>query len=316
MNKVNGLRIAPLQEDQIQEAQRLAQRVWEDVFQRDTGWKIDYPLKPEIVFKAYMEMDPGGCLVAFNGEEMVGASYAHAWGDVGWIGPMEVDPSWQGKGVGSTLLAEAERYLREEGCAQIGLEAMTERKTSLTFYEGRGYRQMAPAPFFEKKLESMTVHPVRVRALVAEDLPSMMSDLSDLSAIMHPGLDLIKEVRVTLGSGLGKVLVHEDGRDGLAGLAIVHTEGVKRLGGHLLRLLATNPSLPRRVKITSDLLVAIEDLSKEEGMDRLFFTTTVDGRLLDLLITRGYRILGTNARMIKGEGETGWWDGNIISWTG
>jgi GNAT superfamily N-acetyltransferase len=316
MNKVKDLRITPLRDDHIPEAQRLAQRVWEDVFQKDTGWKIDYPLKPEIVFKAYMEMDPGGCLVAWCGEEMVGATYAHAWGDVGWIGPMEVDPSWQGRGVGSSLLAESERYLKQEGCAQIGLEAMAERKVSLSFYEGRGYQQVAPAPFFERKLEGMTENNAQVRRMVLEDLTTMRSDLSDLCGAIHPKLDLIREVRVTLSSGLGKVLVHDDGHDGVAGLAIVHTEGVKRLGGHLLRLLAVNPCLPNRAKITSDLLVATECSSNEEGVDRLFFTTTVDGGLLDLMITRRYRILGTNTRMVKGEVDIEWWDGNIISWTG
>jgi hypothetical protein len=34
------------------------------------------------------------------------------------------------------------------------------------------------------------------------------------------------------------------------------------------------------------------------------------------MITRQYRILGTNVRMVKGEVDIEWWDGNIISWTG
>jgi GNAT superfamily N-acetyltransferase len=316
MNEVRDLRIAPIREDHIQEAQRLAQRVWEDVLRKDLGWKIDYPLKPEIVFKAYLGMDPGGCLAAWCGEVMVGAAYAHAWGDVGWIGPMEVDPSWQGRGVGSTLLVEAERYLRHEGCVQVGLEAMAERKVNLSFYEGRGYQQVAPAPFFERKLDGMIENTPHVRRMHQEDLPTMISDLRDLCAAIHPGLDLIREVRVTLSSGLGKVLVHDDGLDGVAGLAIVQTEGVKRLGGHLLRLLAVNPTLPHRRKITSDLLAATEGISNEEGVGRLFFTTTVDGGLMDLMIIRQYRILGTNVRMVKGEVDIEWWDGNIISWTG
>ncbi len=84
---------------------------------------------------------------------MVGAIYAHAWGKAGWIGPMEVDPSWQGRGVGTSLLHAAEGYLREEGCETIGLEAMTERRGSVSFYESRGYRPVGDAPFFDKRLD-------------------------------------------------------------------------------------------------------------------------------------------------------------------
>ena len=117
----------------------MAKRVWQDVLEKETGLKLDYPLKPEMVLRTYMSMDPGGSLAAWSGERMVGAIYAHAWGRVGWIGPMEVDPSWQGRGVGTSLLHAAEGYLREEGCDTIGLEAMSERRGSISFYHSRGY---------------------------------------------------------------------------------------------------------------------------------------------------------------------------------
>ena len=66
---------------------------------------------------------------------------------------MEVDPSWQGRGVGTSLLHAAESYLREEGCETIGLEAMAERQGTASFYESRGYRPVGDAPFFDKGLD-------------------------------------------------------------------------------------------------------------------------------------------------------------------
>ena len=122
--------IRPLGADQVERAQRLARGVWQDVFLKETGIELDYPLKPEWVLRTYMSMDPRGSLVAWSGERMVGAIYAHAWGSVGWVGPMEVDPSWQRLGVGTSLLQAAEGYLADEGCETIGLEAMSERRGS------------------------------------------------------------------------------------------------------------------------------------------------------------------------------------------
>jgi GNAT superfamily N-acetyltransferase len=299
---------------QVEQAQRLAKEVWQGVFQKETGIKLDYPLKPEKVIRTYMTMDPGGSLAAWSGERMVGAIYAHAWGKSGWVGPMEVDPSWQGRGVGTSLLHTAEGYLRKEGCETIGLEAMSERHRSASFYESRGYRPVGDAPFFDKRLDGPQSIAPSVSQIDRKDAPSWSRPISDLCRSISPGLDLSREVQGAMA--IGKVLVDVSGSGSLNGLAVLHTEGSRDLGGHQLRLMLVDPSSRDRNEVGKALLSSCEALSQLAGAGRLFFTTTIDKSLIDLLVLRKYRILGTNIRLVKGAGEIRWWDGNIISWTG
>lgn len=292
----------------------MAKVVWQDVFQKETGIKLDYPLKPEMVLRTYMTMDPGGSLAAWSGEMMVGAIYAHAWGKVGWVGPMEVDPSWQGRGVGTSLLHAAEGYLRKENCETIGLEAMSERRGSVSFYKSRGYHPVGDAAFFDKRLEDAQSIAPSVSQMDRKEAPSWSRPISDLCRSISPGLDLSREVQGAMA--IGKVLVCVSGSGSLSGLALLHTEGSRDLGGHQLRLMLVDPSSRNRNEIGMALLSSCEALSHRAGAGRLFFTTTIDDTLIDLLVLRKYRILGTNVRLVKGEGEISWWDGNIISWTG
>jgi GNAT superfamily N-acetyltransferase len=307
------LEIRPLRDDQVKHAQGLAKGVWQDVLEKETGLKLDYPLKPELVLRTYMSMDPGGSLAAWSEGRMVGAIYAHAWGSIGWIGPMEVDPSWQGRGVGNSLLHAAEVYLRGEGCEIIGLEAASERRGSISFYQSRGFTSVGEAPFFEKRLEGHQSIAPSVSPLEPEELPSWSKSITDLCHSISPGLDLTREVRGAMA--IGRVLAAVDDSGSLNGMAVLQTEGSRDLGGHQLRLMLVDPA-QRREGIGAALLSSCESFSHGAGAGRLFFTTTIDENLIELLVSRKYRILGTNVRLVKGKGEVRWWDGNIISWTG
>lgn len=307
------LDIRPLRGEQVKEAQVLAKRVWQDVLEKETGLKLEYPLKPELVLRTYMSMDPGGTLAAWSGERMVGAIYAHAWGSIGWIGPMEVDPSWQGRGVGTSLLQAAEGYLKGEGCETIGLEAASERRGSISFYQSRGFTSVGEAPFFEKRLEDHQSIAPSVSPLGPEELPSWSRSIGDLCHSVSPGLDLSREVQGAMA--IGRVLAAIDDSGSLNGIAVLQTEGSRDLGGHQLRLMLVDPTLSRD-GIGAALMSSCEAFSHRAGAGRLFFTTTIDETLIELLVSRRYRILGTNVRLVKGKGEVRWWDGNIISWTG
>ena len=77
-----------------------------------------------------------------------------------------------------------------------------------------------------------------------------------------------------------------------------------------------DPASRNRNEVGAALLSSCEALSYRVGAGRLFFTTTIDDTLVDLLVMRKYRVLGTNVRLVKGNGDIRWWDGNIVSWTG
>lgn len=57
----------------------------------------------------------------------------------GLVENLYVAPDWRGQGVGSELLAAAERRLRERGVEAISLEAMAANEAARRFYRRHGY---------------------------------------------------------------------------------------------------------------------------------------------------------------------------------
>ncbi|MWV63895.1 GNAT family N-acetyltransferase [Halorubrum sp. JWXQ-INN 858] len=57
----------------------------------------------------------------------------------GTVGNLFVAPEHRGEGIGSALLAAAERGLREAGADVVGLEAMAANERAREFYRAHGY---------------------------------------------------------------------------------------------------------------------------------------------------------------------------------
>lgn len=60
-------------------------------------------------------------------------------GHRGWLNYVGVDPRFQGRDFGRTILAEAERLLAKEGCAKINLLVRNGNESVMRFYEKLGY---------------------------------------------------------------------------------------------------------------------------------------------------------------------------------
>ena len=73
-------------------------------------------------------------------QESVVASVMAGWdGHRGWISFLAVHPDRQHEGVGTALLAEAERLLTEAGCPKVMLMVRTGNEGVLGFYEHLGW---------------------------------------------------------------------------------------------------------------------------------------------------------------------------------
>lgn len=103
----------------------------------------------------------GDALLARRGDEVMGMLVTHLEATALLVVNIAVSPDAQGSGLGSRLLAEAERIARDAGRNRVRLytnEAMAE---NLAFYPRRGYRETHRRTedgyrrvFFEKHLES------------------------------------------------------------------------------------------------------------------------------------------------------------------
>ncbi|HKA41239.1 MAG TPA: GNAT family acetyltransferase [Burkholderiales bacterium] len=64
-------------------------------------------------------------------------------GHRGWVNYLAVDPRRRKEGLGAAMMAEAERRLRELGCAKINLQIRRDNLEATAFYRRLGYAEDA-----------------------------------------------------------------------------------------------------------------------------------------------------------------------------
>jgi len=60
-------------------------------------------------------------------------------GHRGWLNYLAVDPDHRRKGLGRTIVEEAERRLRGAGCPKVNLQVRTTNSDAIEFYRRIGY---------------------------------------------------------------------------------------------------------------------------------------------------------------------------------
>src|SRR5690349_20246164 len=77
-------------------------------------------------------------LVGIVDGQVVATVMAGYEGHRGWINYLAVAPSFQRQGFGRTIMAAAERLLRECGCPKINLQIRTSNAAVIQFYQELG----------------------------------------------------------------------------------------------------------------------------------------------------------------------------------
>lgn len=113
--------------------------------------ELGHPLSPDHVARQLGLIRECGrayfVVVATAGERAVGvvSGFAtpvlHREHPVGRISVLVVARSHAGKGLGSTLLREADERLRAQGCGRIELTSAAHRSEAHEFYRRKGYQQ-------------------------------------------------------------------------------------------------------------------------------------------------------------------------------
>lgn len=78
-------------------------------------------------------------LVGTDDGEVVASVMIGYEGHRGWINYLAVAPEYQKRGYGRSLMEEAERRLRAEGCPKINLQVRTSNAAVLAFYTALGF---------------------------------------------------------------------------------------------------------------------------------------------------------------------------------
>ncbi len=83
--------------------------------------------------------DPEIFLVAEGGGRLVGTVMGGYDGHRGWIYSLAVDENERHRGIGTELMAESERRLKERGCLKVNLQVMPDNEGVVEFYQELGF---------------------------------------------------------------------------------------------------------------------------------------------------------------------------------
>ena len=108
--------------------------LWQDVF----GYEAAHN-SPELVIDKKIAVEDGLFFVVIRRQIVVGTVMAGYDGHRGWIYSIAVHPTHQRKGIGSALLAFAEKELSSVGCVKINLQIIDGNEGVQRFYQAKGY---------------------------------------------------------------------------------------------------------------------------------------------------------------------------------
>jgi len=104
---------------------------------------------PMSLLRKLLSSYPKTFLVAELDGKIVGYIIAGVrWLSVGHILAIAVDPAHRGKGVGSALMREVFRRLRQNGATQVRLEVRKSNIRAICFYRKLGFVEKFEVPFY------------------------------------------------------------------------------------------------------------------------------------------------------------------------
>jgi len=109
------------------------------------------------------EMESGRFLVLEDDNGIAGCVYVEVRGELGYFGLLSVDPSRQGRGLGTTLLRAAEEFCRGAGCRTMEILVVNLRTELLPYYRRHGYSESGVRPFPEDEPTKRPCHFVVLR---------------------------------------------------------------------------------------------------------------------------------------------------------
>jgi ribosomal protein S18 acetylase RimI-like enzyme len=119
-------------EDRAHREQVIA--LWQTVFGDESAHNA-----PALVIDKKLAAHDGLFFVALLDGRVIGTVMAGYDGHRGWLYSVAVHPDHRQQGIGSQLVARAERALAERGCLKINLQILADNAAVAAFYASLGY---------------------------------------------------------------------------------------------------------------------------------------------------------------------------------
>lgn len=99
-----------------------------------------------------LKLNRDSCFVAVEEERIIGTIFGTFNGRRGWMYHLAIHPRFQKKGIGSSLLKEAEKALKRTGTRTIGMFVDVPNDKVVGFYKKHGYERASDVIYMRKKL--------------------------------------------------------------------------------------------------------------------------------------------------------------------
>lgn len=104
-------------------------------------------------FARQLRRNDGLYLGAYDGKRLVGTALGTHDTRKGWINRLAVDPSYQGRGLGTRLLRASEKALARKGMKVISAFVVNGNDPSLNLFRRSGYVTVDTMTYVRKKLD-------------------------------------------------------------------------------------------------------------------------------------------------------------------
>ncbi|MEX2158505.1 MAG: GNAT family N-acetyltransferase [Dehalococcoidia bacterium] len=158
--------------DDVPELGRICYEAFKDISESH-GFASDFPtveFAQQIVGMLVQQEDVYG-VAATDGGTLKASNFINMWGDVAGIGPVSVDITSQGQGIGRMLMEDVVKHAEGQGYEMVRLVQDSFNMQSLALYASLGFDVKEPLAYLA--LADSTSPDANVRPATANDLDAM-----------------------------------------------------------------------------------------------------------------------------------------------
>jgi GNAT superfamily N-acetyltransferase len=267
-----------------------------DRYRKDGFVGVHVPnLNPAVWRFAIEDAAAGAMLWRGERDEVVAFNMVHLSGVEGWMGPLAVDPAYQGHGRGKRVVQAGVDWLREQGAHVIGLETMPRTVDNIGFYSSLGFipghltlTVTIDAAYTDRRVPQLS-------RVASSERIDVIAACGLLVKRLMPGYDFTRELLLTDALGIGDTLLLERGSS-IDGFALCHSvplvDGRVREELRVLKLVAQSED-------DCEILIAqVADYARRSGAQRVAIRSQGEyPEVYRRLIARGARVRWTDLRM-------------------
>lgn len=303
MVSLRNMRLADLPQVNL-----LLSKAFTHALQNDGKFKERIPLCRPGFLEMYLDSNPEGCFVIEGKGRILAYCFSRLWGRVGWIGPLSVLPSEQGKGYGKQIVLAAIDYLKRRKAITIGLEMSADSSKNLGFYSKIGFIPQEMTVDLIKSISNIqpklqaNIRVLKYSDCSAEEKKKFIKRAGNFNKQLHRGLDYCTEINLNNKHAFGDAFLIEKSGDMFAFL-MAHTETYsqeeKRFFLKVNTLQLKGQLSKRTFEIVSDVIEFCASSINLPGVYVRFCTRF--SHALHYFLEDGYRIVKNDLRMtLKG----------------